>query len=400
MMFSHPNPYIHGTTSKVLDVIKYTDYSIMSPIDMIETFGLAPLGGELTGGGFNQASCRCYPCFGRIKNEDSNAYDYARVLEYTKSHDNYDALQSLRRQLSICQRCAYSNINVIIILMVRCQQLDIDISDLITKEFIQDIKITGNVFATLLFFGKWLQPIKTSDRDVTDAIYTHLTLANISSKIVNCPDFYEIYLQYKDKVNELPNDIKVILSDLFHLPKKSVIKSGFGCTDKEVNLDITDPFVFSSSSDEIRHSGMDVGYTLFRLTQDCPGYAMNDVLEKYCREEIHHCFFNKFSVRLCEFLSELHNRIHLLTTMRNREVIPKIKHNTQVFPLILICENDSVMKKLSHEYRAIRPLKLGTDITKVATDNDENKQYLVKYFHENNITCNIYMFDEIKSTLN
>jgi len=49
------NPYIHGTNSAALALMTQTDFRLMSAIEMLEQYGLAPLCGELTQGGFSTA---------------------------------------------------------------------------------------------------------------------------------------------------------------------------------------------------------------------------------------------------------------------------------------------------------------------------------------------------------
>ncbi len=40
-----PNYYIHGTNSNIFNLLPYTDFYIMEPINMIETYGIAPITG-------------------------------------------------------------------------------------------------------------------------------------------------------------------------------------------------------------------------------------------------------------------------------------------------------------------------------------------------------------------
>ena len=63
-LFTNDNPYIHGTNSNVLDLLTYTDFSLMEPIDMIDKYAVAPVTGEITGGGFDSVWSKCEPCFG------------------------------------------------------------------------------------------------------------------------------------------------------------------------------------------------------------------------------------------------------------------------------------------------------------------------------------------------
>lgn len=72
------NPYIHGTNSAALALMTQTDFQLMSAIEMLEQYGLAPLCGELTQGGFSTAMADGKPCFARLSGED-NSKSYARI---------------------------------------------------------------------------------------------------------------------------------------------------------------------------------------------------------------------------------------------------------------------------------------------------------------------------------
>ena len=61
-----------------------------------------------------------------------------------------------------------------------------------------------------------------------------------------------------------------------------------------------------------------------------------------------------------------------------------------------MCERDDLMESCHNEYRAVRPLKLGEDITSVATDNEVHKLYVKNYFDKHNIQCKVILFNELK----
>ena len=57
-LFTNNNPYIHGTNSNILELLIHTDFYLMEPIDMIDKYGIAPITGEITGGGFDSVWCQ------------------------------------------------------------------------------------------------------------------------------------------------------------------------------------------------------------------------------------------------------------------------------------------------------------------------------------------------------
>ncbi len=75
------NPYIHGTNSAALALMTQTDFSLMSAIEMLEQYGLAPLCGELTQGGLDSAMADGKPCFAKLSGEvNSNEYSLKKVV--------------------------------------------------------------------------------------------------------------------------------------------------------------------------------------------------------------------------------------------------------------------------------------------------------------------------------
>lgn len=401
------NPYIHGTSFGALNILHHTEYNLMDPITTIETYGIAPLTGEITREGFDTASSRCNTCFGRVY---GSTYNFDQVIKYTRLNSKWsdnDPLLQLTRQLEAGSKCAYSNINIILIFMVRCQQLGHDVSQIITKDIILDIKNTINAFASLLFLETWFTPVKTLDQsDISDAIYTHLTLDTIKSKCSTLPDLFEIYKQNispetKTLSDNPSSEIVNMISNIFILPKKSIVESGIQCVKKEVELSITGPFKHPASIYNVIGSKFEPKYTLYRLIQNVSSYSIRDVLENYFRGYISKGFWPVFHKRLSCYLDDFIHRINLLSKMLTRTNTIILKEpNCDNYPIIFVCEDDDLCEKICAEYRAKRPLKLGTDITIAATDNHQNKEQLENYMSLHNIKCKVILFDELKLSKN
>ena len=392
------NPYIHGTNSNILELIKHTEFNLMGPIEMIEKYKIAPMTGEITGGGLDSVWCECEPCFGRIKGSDCNSYDLNKVMRYTTmnlrqhSSERKDLISLLREQVNAGAFRGYSNLNIILIYMVACKQLGYDVTHIVTQDIINDMKMTRNIFASLLFFGTLLQAVEVSDEDVWDAIYTHFDLNYLKTRLsekIQCNECLE-------DMDE--NKVVDILTYVYELPKKSVIKSGMACKDKEVELAITKPFTNEEIDYDSEGSHFQPDYTMYRLMQNVSGYGLRDVLEKYSKRLVSNTFWKNFHSILRKKLTIFKQRLELLENML---IYDKHHHINKVtedpYPLILICENDEVVKSLNTEFRAIKSLKLGTDITFIATDTVINKEKLIKYLQENNIQCNVILFDDLKA---
>jgi hypothetical protein len=401
-MISIENPYIHGTTSKVLDIMIHTDFSLMEPIYMIEKYGVAPQTGEITGGGFDTVSCRCNPCFGRVSHGSCN-YNLENVIGYTqinKKSESSDVKSELIYQLELGAKCAYSNINIILIYAVRCQQVGYNILDIITQDIISDIKNTINAMSSLLFIGTMLRPVENfNDGYVADAIYTHLTLAHLKNKCSNLPNLYDLYRQYiNEDIGLISQEHIDMISDIFILSKKCTVKSGFLCVDKEVELSITHPFTNTAPEYCSCGSYFEPRYTLYRLSQNVSSYRINDVLEKYFQGTVSENFWPIFHKNLCKYLDDFIHRSDLLSKIINRDNIICLKNQDTIeYPIIFICEDVQLIESFRSEYRAKRPLKLGVDIITIATDNDSNKQLLEKYIESHNLKCKVILFKDLKS---
>lgn len=284
--------------------------------------------------------------------------------------------------------------------MLRCRQAGHDITSIVTDDFIKKSWGIYNTYALLLFMHKWIKPHHNFDEepDKHSAIYTHLTLNNISNKLINGPDLYKIYQEYKDKPAELPEDTKLLLLSVLELPKTSIIKTGIFCKDKEITLENTQLFTFDDvpyTFDESRSSMYSVNYLAYRLPQNVSSYSINNLLEHYSKCEISNNFFDKFRVKLISLLESFQTKVNLLNKIRNLNIIPQINFDIPLFPLIIVSNDDSVMDLYGHEFRAKRELKLGVDIDTLATDNEENKVILEKYLEKYNINCKVILFSEL-----
>jgi hypothetical protein len=157
------NPWIHGTTSRILSLLPLTNFELVEPIMMIEKYHLAPITGEITGGGLSRVWDRCEPRFGRIFSEGPNSYDLNKVRNYTGSYiqtDDWvsDPISNLKKRVDWGSNITYSNINIILIYAMRCRNLGYSIQDIITPELIQEMRLIRNTFALLLFINTYLKP--------------------------------------------------------------------------------------------------------------------------------------------------------------------------------------------------------------------------------------------------
>ena len=391
-MISGRNPYIHGTVSSVLDFLPLTDFQFMSPLTMIEKYGIAPESGELTGGGFDSVRSDCYPCFGRARCEGRNHYGLDKVLRYTSPVVS-DPIKSLKDEVAYPRMCGYSNLTLVIIFMARCQQSGYNVKSIVTDEFIADARAIRNALSLVLFLDKWVRPCQdiSQDQDKCDAIYTNLTLGNIADKLKSFEiDLFAVYNAYCDSPDDLPDQIKSAILSSLEVPCISIEHDG------EVDLGPTQFFTSDPIPCHSHRSPFSPSYLVYRMSQNAPGFSIADLLEYYSRSKLSDDFFPKLRQHMIPLLTDFEHRINLLQTLRDRHDIPRIPHSLPVFPLVLVSQDDTVMKNLGSEYRSIRPLTLGVDITILATDTPAHKIILHDYLDKNGITCDVILFSDLK----
>lgn len=111
----------------------------------------------------------------------------------------------------------------------------------------------------------------------------------------------------------------------------------------------------------------DPNYYIYQLLQNLNGWNISNLMEHFARGKVDDRFWVKLRNLLELKFDAFNDRIVLLekvllsTPINPPIIIPD-------FPLILVCEDDKLMNKLSHEYRSIHPLKLGEHITALLTD--------------------------------
>ena len=271
--------------------------------------------------------------------------------------------------------------------MVRCQELGYDIGSVITSELIREMWITRNAFAILLFIHTYLVPVPDLDKEVCDSIFTYFTLTYFKEKTATLPDLYTIY-----QTGELPDSIRERIEDIFTLPAQ-LSAMGFSSY-YDVTVSVRHPFTCTKSTHTPIGSNNETSYLLGRLTQNCSGYTINDVLEKYAsgiESSYYNISWDQFHGNLIYFLDEFKHRISLLETLKCNSKIPQIRLAEESYPLIIMYEGE--LKSFRNEWRATKPLRFGRDIKIVATDTLIHKNLLLQFFAEHQITCDVTILE-------
>jgi len=356
------NYYLHGTNSSILQLLPLTNFCLMDPISMIEIYNLAPLTGMILHEFNETVDGKCYPSFGHLYNGNFRLREVLKHIEKCKEYDNLDPFELLKFQLNVGKDVGYSNINTILIYAARCQMLGYNISIV----DIDDIKLTFNVFASLLFFDKYIIPADDLTTEDYDNIFENFTLEKLKDRFINNPDFYELY------ENRWKLDIKSDIIKLFYLEKNK-------------------PFIYSRERYISDGAAFCPKYTVNKLLQNTSGYKINNLFENYAKRNVSTVFWSKFNAYLYPILKEFRNKINLLSNLS----MNKLEYDENAYPIILTCDNDNLMKLSNDVYHSLRPIKLGIDIKTIATDTYEHKYLLKDFLNKHNINCNVILFDEL-----
>jgi len=413
-MFSIPNPFIHGTSSQIFNLLKHSDFSLMDPMNMLKKYGIVPITGELDH--YRNITESNNPRFGKLITIDYNTYDWNKVLCYARGEKDHDT--SYGRN--------YSDISAQLILVGRCQQSGyFDENDLKRyKNQIADMRNLVNTLSLLLFFDKWLFPIPGASNNVVDALYTHCDQHLMEERVaLTETNFFKVYEEYKsddmtsqiDSIRcgiltrkDLPEDIQKELVELFRLPVTSVCMTGPMCVKQEVTLknDELLPFVYSNRRTQKHERDLGLyqaGYLTGGVMKNQSGYNFIEILQKYLNGRLGDLWdsFTNFRGCLYNRLKFFNSQIDFFESIVTRTDVPQVEEFEYNFPIVFFYEpvkNDLYVHRGVEFYRD-EPMKIGKDITKMAT-TIEGQQIIQDFFKENNINVQVYTFDEVEKYIN
>lgn len=271
--------FLHGTTSGILDILPYTEFKLMSAIDSIREYSVVTYTGEIFGGGYGSVGNNCQMCFGRIT---ACHYDLEKIMNYTLPQNLFNS--TLEELVTIGKRCAYSNINLIIITAMREQQMGKDISSLINEKLYKDILLTINALAVLFYFDSYIFPVNKLDIEEARENTKQFTLNYIKSSLC---DFSINLMDHRENPSE------EILNKLLS------IFPGF---DTKIN-------------NTSKRGSYAADYLCYRLTQEVSGYKIEELLAKYCNMKMKCDRWYKFKEYLYTYLNEFLLRLKLLESI-------------------------------------------------------------------------------------
>ncbi|HTM64537.1 MAG TPA: SidE phosphodiesterase domain-containing protein [Gammaproteobacteria bacterium] len=423
------DPFLHGTNSSIFAVLPKTKYKLMSPLKMAEKYHAAPLCGELLGGGYDSVGRRDIKkgnygniAFGRLSSgvnslsDESNHYTLNKILQnYSTPVSNDNSINRFREQCNDGTRKSFSNINLINIYLARARQ-NHPINMIITPDEIANLNAKLHIVTQFLYFIQLLgthifpdfaliESLGFNPKHVGAAVYATLDINHILRYIakhkINCKEILE---------NPSKENLETALGILALPYTKITITTGcFRAHKSVIELPVSQLFCLHESTLNyyVDKKGDSPDYFYYKMMQGrSESYSINSLLEGFVSTS-YSTQFVKDTVQFAQkAVPALEQRIKTLRSLINApqddfEIPKNTKYFTHdPFPIILIVEDQSKVYIFNHtfnEFRSRHSLKLGRDITMIATDTDEHRAQVINYLKDHQIiNVDVVLFTDLE----
>lgn len=420
------NPFIHGTNSSFFAVFAKHGFTAKSPIKMIRDNHAVPITGELTRGGYDHAG------FATIDNSDMGKvslgtltkecfYDLDKILsDYTNIPvtTRKQTSHTLAHAVHTGRGVAYSNINLMLIYLVRAKQFGMDIDTIIDpftqKALFAELEATVQFYYFLQLLGTHIFPKYPEDMPNEEkgkykqALRTHLTFEHILDQIIDNKLDMRAIVANPSRVN-----IEKVLK-ILELPDSVELKR-FEYGDEEGSFSPKLHQLFGTERremdfDDIERLEPDYFFNfLTRNNHGRPDYKINDALGKYAvfgYDRYSHEFMQHMGNRARDYLIGYEERIALLKEIFSAPnesfamlaADKPFAKSKKAFPVILIVSREADVSRYCEEFRAEGDLKLGRDIVGIAVESESKRavmrEYLERYGFEDSVE--VVLFDDLK----
>jgi hypothetical protein len=403
----------------------------MPVIAMLQNFKVAPMVGELTQGGFciigegsNSGTITGAPAFGRMQH---NHYDLNKVIgSYTKYSDHTSLntrKEDFKYILEHSHKSAFTNLNLLMIYLVRLRQLGIKISAVAPLNEINTLKERLNAAVQFYYFILCIQKYifidgaeierfkKENNLDgyyaVGDYIEHFFSFENFIEKlrktefnieeIYNAPsseninkliEFVKISKNSQEQVKRYPSgEDNFIAKRDYHFVTPHKPERGY-----KIHYDKIGGYLFSN------HSNYSFAHYVEKYYQ-----AYSRAQEKDDENLAFFPNFEEFHTQVLPYIDTLKDRVQLCNTLldaNDNEFIPHNKSDkliTEPFPIVFVTEAKT-LEVFCNEYRSRVPLKLGKEIVLVATDNKDHQKRLRDYLQKNNVgPVEVMLFADLRT---
>ena len=422
------NPFIHGTSSQTLSMMKSTDFQLMPIVAMLQNFKIAPMVGELAMGGFciigegsNNDTITGAPAFGRMQH---NRYDLNKVIESYTKHFNSARLNTCKEyfkdRLEHEHKSAFTNLNLLMIYLVRLRQFGVKVSDVVSFDEINILK--GRLAATVQFYYFILCIQKYIFIDAAEMerfkkennLDGYYALGDYIEHFFSFENFLEKLRKTQFNMEEIynspsPENINRLL-EFIKIPENSQENVKRYPSGDDHFIAKRDYHFFSRHKHDLACEVYyeEIGGYLFTNNSS---YSLAHYLEVHSRtyNRVHEGDetlvplpnFEKFHAEVLPYIDALKDRTQLCNTLLDApdsEFVPYDVNDeliTKPFPLVFVTEAKT-MEVFSEEYRSRVPLKLGKEIVLVATDNKEHQKRVRDYLQKNNVgPVEVLLFDDL-----
>lgn len=386
-------PFLHGTNSSVLTLLSLTQFKFLSPVTMMQKFGIAPLSGEISLGGLAKPESDGRMCFGRLDTKSMSQYDdpYTRYKiwsKYSKIEFTKPSLEKLPLDTKYLIDDNFNSINEFMILITRARMWGLDVykNNPMLSEITFHFNRLRQYFYLILCISKHLE-INPQYVDI--------------AKKASCPQDNLMHYYFTDEtVYRLISKSECNFENLWNNPtlngmEKLIIilniPQSFAkqyCSDP-TKLDIVlNSKLFIPIQKELKEKKEKKDSETGSLWSS----KLNSLLEIAC---------TKGSDKLKENIPFLLNRLSLLDkkfeillSILNRdsraiELSSFQKYCIQKsFPLLLISESEDNIELIdfsSREYRASCDLTLGKEITAIAVETNREKMIVESFVEKHQI---------------
>lgn len=424
-------PFIHGTNSSILSLLPKSNFEIMSPIDMMDSYHAVSMTGELTRGGYKVVGGEFLgsTSFAKISANGVNSYTLKKVIDnYTNLRVALNQHTNLKNFREACEtgfKNSYLNINLILIYYVRVRQSCSSLEEVISTEelellfarieasrqFYYLIQLLGtHIFPDMaelsafrLSGPKSLFPKFTKEGQfINFAIYNFLTYDRIIDRILGSK------INIKEALEHPTPEHLMNVLNILDVPKKCTLTDEYErVVGHDIELPLTRFFSLQPESFVDAHEHKIAGVFL-EMQQNIRGSSnnINSLLVKFVSGLATDKLFLSLGADARRHLTLLDDRVRLFKDLIHAPQahfkISAIQEYflERKFPLILLSEAEEKICLFSfqnEEYRSITPLKFGTDIKIIATDNHVHRLEVLKYLEIHRINhIQVILFSDLK----
>jgi hypothetical protein len=373
-LFLRKNPWIHGTSSVIFEHLPHTEQKLLSLHDLLLK-KMAPIGGEIFGGGTNCLLADGNTSFGQLK---GTKYDLERVLNYAQSPGTsvLSNTQEVKDQLKVEFLHALDCLMLTqaLILATRARQRGFSVTEnsnnpekIELRQQLKNLHINiVNSYSLIPFLAKFVRKNDSSSespqsfiKSIEEFLKTHM----IDLSMVAFEQSLNMTDPSMAKIQEFLNEKGYSLHEVIQTPQST---SGLWRSRIRI-LDAIHLSIFEYGN----HTNLQLG-SLNEHHQELL-VANNDLFT-----QIYTPFFKNLSDHFALLDDMLFSEIDMTRPVpsENKALIEK------PFGIILMSADERCFEFKKTEYRSVQPLTLGKEIEVIATAAEnipQVKAYLDRY---------------------